>query len=322
MEYQLKTDIRRTIVTPIYEDAESSSLLLVGLAKSLGNDVFVVAVDDGSVSEPVDPAMISRAGLNGVVLRLKRNVGHQRAIAVGIGYVAQHMPRATCVVMDSDGEDMPLSVPDLLEPLGDDGVDVVVAQRRNRAEKPGFRAFYMFYKVLFRLMTGRTISFGNFMALRPAAVKRLAAMQELGIHVAGCVLVSQLRVRQCPIDRGRRYAGKSKMNFSALVLHGFHAFMVFAEYVLVRVSIACAVVAVLSLVGIAASLLLKMFGMATPGWASTALGILILVLSQTGLLTLTTLMLTGITRGNNLLSLNYLDLVDETLRADAETVAA
>jgi hypothetical protein len=160
------------------------------------------------------------------------------------------------------------------------------------------------------------------MALKPSAVKRLSAMQETGIHVAGCVLVSRLRVAQRPIDRGRRYAGKSRMNFSSLVLHGFHAFMVFAEYVLVRVGIACAIIAVLSLIGIVTSLMLKLFGMATPGWASTALGILILVLSQTGLLTLTTLMLTGITRGNNLLSVNYLDLVDETLRADAEIVAA
>ena len=51
-------------------------------------------------------------------------------------------------------------------------------------------------------MTGRTINFGNFMALKPEAVKRLVAMQELSIHVPGAVLASKLRTGFCPVERG------------------------------------------------------------------------------------------------------------------------
>ena len=138
-------------------------------------------------------------------------------------------------------------------------------------------------------------------------------MQELWIHVGACVLVSKLRIALRPLDRGPRYAGRSRMNFSGLVLHGFRAFMVFAEDVLVRAGIFCAGVAFLSLLGISISIALKSIGLATPGWFSVALGILVLVLLQTGALTLMSLMLTGIVRSANMASINYRDMIDDVL---------
>jgi len=315
-------EISKAIITPVYEDAEAASRLFWELSVSVGSDLYIVAVDDGSLNEPLSPCSITAAGLRGVVIRLKRNVGHQQAIAVGIDYAAAHLPSATCIVMDCDGEDLPSTIPDILGPLRSEMVDVVVAQRKNRVETRKFKVFYAVYKLLFKLMTGRAISFGNFMALKPAAVKRLSAMHELGIHVAGCVLISRLRVGFRPTDRGPRYAGRSKMNFSGLVLHGFRAFMVFAEHVLVRVGIACAGVAALSILGILSSVALKFMGMATPGWASTVFGLLLLVLSQTGIITLMTLMLTGISKANNVLKNNYLELIEEIAGSEGHAAAA
>ena len=167
-------------------------------------------------------------------------------------------------------------------------------------------------------MTGRTISFGNFMALKSDAVKRLVAMQELSIHVAGAVLASKLRTDICPLDRGPRYAGQSKMNFVGLALHGFKALMVFAEDVLVRVGIACAGIASISVLGIVAAIGLKLIGFSTPGWFSIALGILVLMLMQTGALALMTLMLTGVVRGGTVTTeIAYHDFVDRVLETRA-----
>lgn len=299
------------VVTPVYEDAEASSRLFADLAAHIGPHVYVVAVDDGSVREPVDPDSIASAGLEGVVLRLKRNVGHQRAIAVGLSYVAANLHDGVrVVVMDSDGEDAPASIAQLMEVLDASAVDVVVARRRNRVETWRFRAFYLMYKWMFRIMSGRSIAFGNFMALKPAAVRRLAAMQEVWIHVAGSVLTSKLRTAAIPLDRAPRYAGRSKMNFVGLALHGFKALMVFAEDVLVRVGIACTVIAILSVGGGATAILLKLGGFATPGWFSVALGILFLVFLQTGALTLMTLMLTGVMRGGSVVTVGHEAFID------------
>jgi hypothetical protein len=257
------------------------------------------------------------AGLPGTVIRLKRNVGHQRAIATGVGYVADQFDTIErVVVMDSDGEDLPQTIASLLGDLDNADVDVVVAERKSRVETLRFKTFYIVYKWLFSLLTGRKISFGNFMAMNGAAVRRLASMGELATHVAGTVLVSRLRWRTCSLDRGPRYAGKSKMNFVGLALHGFKGLMIFAEDVLVRVGIACALVAGLSLLGGSTAVVLKAIGYATPGWFSVALGLLLLVFLQTGAITLMTLMLTGVVRGSTVLPLDYRLMIDQVFKTD------
>lgn len=312
---------RLLIVTPVYEDLDASSQLFEHLAQQFGSDVFVVAVDDGSVRQPLTSATLANQGVAGVVLTLRRNVGHQRAIAIGLSYVADFIgANDTVVVMDSDGEDLPGSIPSLLDVLSSSEVDVVVAQRRSRVESLRFKLFYAIYKRLFRLLTGRAISFGNFMALKPDAVRRLAAMQETTIHVAGAVLASKLRTALCPLDRGPRYAGQSKMNFVGLALHGFKGLMVFAEDVLVRVGVSCALIAAACLLGVAMAIVLKVIGFSTPGWFSVALGILVLMLMQTGALSLMTLMLTGVVRSGSVASvISYKDFVltERATKADS-----
>ena len=303
------------IVTPVYEDVEASSRLFKELSAQFGPAIFVVAVDDGSVKQPLEIHSLQAASVTGIILKLRRNVGHQRAIAIGLGYASEHMrPEQYVVVMDSDGEDLPSTIPALLAQLKSDPVDVVVAQRKSRIESLRFKAFYAVYKRFFSLMTGRAISFGNFMALKAQAVKRLVAMQELSIHVAAAVLASKLRTRVCPLDRGPRYAGQSKMNFVGLALHGFKGLMVFAEDVLVRVGMACTFIASLSVLGAVAAVALKLIGFSTPGWFSVALGILVLMLLQTGALALMTLMLTGVVRsGTVTTAIAYHDFVEQVI---------
>jgi hypothetical protein len=301
---------RLVVVTPVYEDRQASSQLFRDIHAEFGADAYVVAVEDGSVREPLEVASLAVAGLPGVILELKRNVGHQRAIAIGLGYAADHFPDAAAtVVMDSDGEDLPASIKPLLAVLAREDVDIAVAERRSRVETLRFRAFYVVYKLIFGLLTGRRIAFGNFMALKPVALGRLSVMPELWTHVAGSVLSSKLRVGGCPLDRGARYAGRSKMNFVGLVLHGFKALMVFAEDVLVRIGLACVLISALAMVAAVIAVMLKVLGVATPGFLSTALGLLFLMVLQTGALTLITLMLSGVVKGGALATGMYREYI-------------
>lgn len=308
----LKKDL--IIVTPIYEDNEASAKLFKELSNEFDGNLFVVAIDDGSVKEPVEISNLISVGLDGIVIKLKRNVGHQRAIAIGLGYVSEHISKnQKVVIMDSDGEDTPKSIKELVKPLELSNVDVVVAQRKSRVESLKFKAFYVVYKWVFSILSGRKISFGNFMALKPNAVKRLSSIQELGTHIAGTVLSSKLRIKTISLDRGARYAGQSKMNFVGLVLHGFKGLMIFAEDVLVRVGIVSAVIAGFAIAGAILAILLKVSGFATPGWFSMALGILFLVFLQTGTMTLMMLMLTGVVKGGSIKPFDYKIFVDEII---------
>ncbi len=303
----LKTET--VIITPVYEDAEAFSVLLHEIKKEIPN-AYIIAVDDGSVKFPVDVQAFGETSLSGTVLKLRRNVGHQQALAIGISYSAEKFPDASSfVLMDSDGEDLPSTVPSLLKELSVGEADVIVATRKSRQETFKFKMFYLVYKSIFRMSTGRKIAFGNYMALNHVAVQRLSSMREVWTHVAASVLQSRLRVRTLPLDRGSRYAGKSKMNFVSLALHGFRALMVFSDDVLVRVGIGTATLAIFSVMAGVLAFTLKIAGYATPGWFSTAVGILLIVFLQTGALTLLSLMLTGASKGGALPDRHYSEYI-------------
>jgi hypothetical protein len=288
---------RPVIVMPVFEDRASARFLLRDIAATEGiGRPFVVVVEDGSLRDPMTAADIAEAGLDGEVLHLARNMGHQRAIATGLAHVAQAHPGGPVVVMDADGEDEPAAIPALLAALSGNGADAVVAERRRRSEAMAFRAFYVLYRFFFQLVTGRAIRFGNFSAISAATVQRLVLMPELWLHLASSLIVSRMRIASVPTDRGRRYAGTSRMNFVSLSLHGMRSMMVFAEDVVVRVGVMCAALATSSGLLLTASAILKIIGIATPGWYSTASGILVVIMLQAGILAFLMLMVTGATR--------------------------
>lgn len=294
------------LVTPIYEDNESSRKLLSDIKKIYKQNIFIVAVDDGSLVDPFEVKFLEELLLDGVVIKLKKNVGHQKAIAVGLQYVAKELKWASrIVVMDSDGEDNPNKIQDLINSCKSEKIDIAVASRSSRSETRQFVFFYNVYKVIFRVLTGRSISFGNFMCIKRNALKRIIMMPELWTHLAACVLSSKLRLSSCSIDRGKRYFGQSKSNFIGFALHGFKALMIFSEEVLVRVGVFCAIIAALAILGGLIAILLKFIGIATPGWFSIVMGIFILVFLQTGTLTLMTLLLTGVSKKDNYNDLTY-----------------
>lgn len=311
------SEARVIVLTPVFEDVAVFEMLLRELHAVVPEGLYVVAVDDGSVMHPLTTQAYQQSGVVGSVITLKRNIGHQRAISVGLRCVAQHIrPGQKLVVMDSDGEDRPADVQTLLSTLESSPLDVVVAKRASRAEGLVFKTFYALYKLLFRALAGRPIAFGNFMAMHASAVRRLACMPELDMHLAATVLASKLRVGQCALDRGTRYAGQSKMNFVTLTLHGFRALMVFTEDVLVRVSLACVLIAALSVVMALIAVGLKLTGYSSPGWFSVALGVLVLIFLQTGTISLMTLLLTGVSRGKQAVDPeDHLMLVDRTSEA-------
>lgn len=298
------------IVTPVYEDVESARLLFQHLKEQVP-ELRIVAVDDGSIYHPMQGEVLETLGIKGAVITLRRNLGHQGAIAVGLCYVHTFMQDYDCVVvMDSDGEDTPESIQELLRGFLESNVDVRVAERKRRNESFKFIQFYRIYKFLFRMLTGKVINFGNFMALKPRAVSRLSAMNEIWIHLAASVIASRLRVEGCKIDRGIRYVGASKMNFVGLVLHGFKGVMVFSEQVLIRMGGASLVVAISSVVVIFLAIILKLIDAASPGWFTTVIGSTIAIFLQTGVLTLITLMITGLVRVSTLNQVDFNSFID------------
>lgn len=203
-------------------------------------------------------------------LRLRRNLGHQRAIAVGLGYLRTLDSYDAVIVMDADGEDTPEGVLALIrEYLRSGGTHAIFAERARRTESFIFRLFYQVYKMLHRVLTGQGVRVGNFSILPFENLSALGVVGEVWNHYAAAVFRSRLPYEMIPIPRGKRIAGESRMNFVALVVHGLSAISVFADVVGVRILIASLLGSLLALLGILVVIGVRLFtSQAIPGWAS------------------------------------------------------
>jgi glycosyltransferase involved in cell wall biosynthesis len=248
---------RIVILIPVYDDWQAARLLLQELDQSLAEypaAFEVLFVDDGS-REPMPEGFATQPlrTLRVVdILRLRRNLGHQRAIAVGLVYVYEQLPCRAVVVMDADGEDRPADILTLARRFEQEGgQSVIFAARAKRLEGPLFRALYQVYRLVHRILTGDSVRIGNFSIVPFESLGRLVVVPEVWNHYAAAVVRSRLRFDSIPIARGRRLAGKSKMNFIGLLLHGLSAFFVYGDIVGARL-----------LVGITLALLLEFTALA------------------------------------------------------------
>jgi len=104
-------------------------------------------------------------------------------------------------------------------------------------------------------------------------------------HYAAAVVRARIPAVNIPIARGQRLTGTSKMNFYSLVVHGFSAMTVFVDIISVRLLSATVAFSVLSLVLLATVVAIRMStDLAIPGWATSAVGLLIVVFLQMVLL--------------------------------------
>jgi hypothetical protein len=190
--------------------------------------------------------------------------------------------------MDADGEDAPEDVVRLLARFDEErGQRVVFAERRRRSESLVFRIFYALFRFMHLVMTGRRVRVGNFSILPAHLLHRLTVVSELWNHYAAAVFKARLPYVTVPTARSKRLAGDSTMNFVGLVVHGLSAISVYSEVIGVRALSATLGLICFSATGIAVVVAIRLFTeLAIPGWATTSVGIMLLVLLQAVLFSL------------------------------------
>lgn len=275
------------VLIPVFNDWEALAEVLPRLDAALndrGMTADILVVDDASVAAP--NAALVRAPFQALrrleILTLRRNLGHQRAIAIGLAYAQDRLDHDAIVVMDSDGEDDPNDVPRLLERLqSEGGQKIVFAERTRRSESLIFRVFYVFYKLIHFALIGQGVRVGNFSAIPRRRLNSLVVVAELWNHYAAAAFRSRQPCCTIPTRRAKRLRGRSSMNFVGLVTHGLSAISVYGDIVGVRLLAMSAVLALLSLAGIVAVVIVRFAtAWAIPGWATLAAGVSLILLSH------------------------------------------
>lgn len=127
-----------------------------------------------------------------------------------------HASGDALVVIDSDLQDPPELIPEMLRILQSGDYDVVYAQRASRSGETVLKktSAHLFYRVIVRL-TGIDIprDTGDFRLLNSRAIEALRQLREHHRFMKG--LFAWIGFRQVAVlyDRDARFAGKSKFNY-------------------------------------------------------------------------------------------------------------
>jgi polyisoprenyl-phosphate glycosyltransferase len=271
----------------VYNDWQALSPLLPILERELsanGLRADILLVDDGStISRPPSLWQSRFTAIESVeILSLRRNLGHQRAIAVGLSYIEANRLAHAVVVMDCDGQDDPRDVPRLVQAcVANGGERIIFAARTRRSESLTFRVFYHLYRVIHLLLTGLPVRVGNFSVIPWGTLNRLVAVSELWNHYAAAVHKARLPMALIPTERSPRLEGPSQMDVVALVVHGLSAMAVFGDRIGVRLLIVVALgmaFAIGTLITVIGIRLLS--PLAIPGLATYITGLLLVMLMQ------------------------------------------
>jgi polyisoprenyl-phosphate glycosyltransferase len=266
------------VVAPSYDDVDSFTILrerirdVVAQATLPIDGLDFVLVDD---TGGVDPNTVSLRALEDVtVLDPPFNLGHQRAIVFGVRSIRPRLRETDVVTLDSDGQDKPEDLPRLLAPLlaHDDLRLVVLARRTKRHESILFRALYLLFRVVFRTLTGTVVRTGNFAAYRGWTAAHVLRHPYFDLSYSSTFLSLNLEIEYVPCARGPRYAGRSRMSYGRLVMHGLGMLVPFTDRIAVRALVALAATTAASVALAVALVCIKLVtDDAIPGWATTAL---------------------------------------------------
>lgn len=306
-------------LTPVYNDWESFKILINNIenVQNILSDDFlisIIAVNDGSTEDIFFE--ISEFKIDIKIINLKINIGHQRAIAVGLQYINNELTdNDYTVVLDGDGEDKPEDIPSLIKKcIEEKSSKIIFAQRNKRQESSFFKIGYFFYKYIFFSLTGQKINFGNFSVIPKKLMKKIVCQSNIWNHYSGSIIQSKIPFDKVLLDRGKRYKGISKMNFNNLVIHGLSSIAVYFDYLSIRIlrfSLYSIGICSLSVVYI---LYQKIFtNNAIPGWASSLILIITGIILQLFSVTLIVLLLQLSSR-KNIIAPNskiYLDFIED-----------
>lgn len=267
------------IVIPVFNDYVALEQLLTNIDKlSLGCLFKIVIVDDASYNKVPEIDTYKKYLDGGVMadiylLNLPSNQGNQGAIAQGLKLAFNEASNSDMfIVMDSDGEDSPSSIPTLLQAM--DSNSIVVAKRTRQKTNPMISSWHIIFKTIFRLLIGKPINFGNFSLLKYEQCRQIVSNRKLETSYIGTLLLSGIDIKRIPIKRGKRYEGKSRTSRDGLFTAGFQILTVFLDRIFVRLLRIVAICILILGLGIFTILFLKLFtARVISGWAGVMIAI-------------------------------------------------
>ena len=217
-----------TIVLPTYNDWKSLSILLIQIEKYLKNtkNIYKILIIDDNSSEKNKYRLNKNKFFKEIkILRLKNNVGSQKAIATGLKFISKYQKKREdkFIIMDSDGEDDPKKIKEIIEFIDKNHKTKIITMNRTiRKESFFFSILYEIHLLLTFFITLKYIRFGNFSFLSRKVINSLTKKKELWLAYSATLNKFFESKESILAPRRKRISGKSKMSYSNLITHSLN----------------------------------------------------------------------------------------------------
>jgi hypothetical protein len=213
---------------PLYNDWESLSMLLNKISDQmiyLKQNAEILVIND--CSNVKAEKFGKYKNINKIqVLNLKKNLGSQKAISVGLNYLNKIHHKSIITVLDSDGEDDVHKIPIMIENAEKNDDKVIVSTRTTRQENLFFRLAYFMHKVLTLFFTLKWISYGNFSSFNSKQLKKILANNYSWLAISSCI-AQNCNIIKIKAGRKKRLIGISKLSIMGLISHSLRVNAVF-----------------------------------------------------------------------------------------------
>jgi len=267
-------DMLLSVIAPCYNEeaviGEFITRTVAVLDENFANYELLL-VDDGSKDSTVAKiAEFQKHNSNIRLIRFSRNFGKEAAVTAGL----EHSTGDVVVMIDSDLQDPPTMIPQLLAKL-DEGYDVVSAEHTERKKESWLKksTSRIFYHVATH-MTGLTIpdSVGDFRAMRRKVVNAIISVRDNVRYMKMIYAYVGFRNGTVQYAREPRFAGETKYNYPRLINAALDAIISFSDKPLRYISLMCIGISVGSFLLTIYVILAKLFwGGGAPianGWTS------------------------------------------------------
>tara|TARA_B100001063_G_C16752344_1_gene550988 strand:- start:342 stop:1202 length:861 start_codon:yes stop_codon:yes gene_type:complete len=228
------------ILLPVYNDWLSLKKVLQILNesfKTVKSNNYIIIVNDFSSKKNILNKNYNNFK-NIKILNLRKNVGSQKAIFFGLKYLQKIIKKknnqTTISVLDSDGEDNPKMVKEIIKLVNKKKDYFIFASRKERTESNILRALNQLRLFITLILTGKFINFGNFSSFSSKLLKKILSNNNLYLAYSSGVLKNYNKFFFIKIKKNKRFYGNSKVNLQFLLEHTFKIISVFYISVFLR----------------------------------------------------------------------------------------
>ena len=218
------------ILTPTFNDWKSLSKLLFEIDKNIAGlkgNFRTLVINDASTLKPKFNLKNVKHLRKIKIITLKKNLGSQKSICLGLKYLKKKKTKAIITIIDSDGEDDPKKIKKLINLAKKNPNSIITANRLKRTENIFFKFLYKLHLLITFLLTGKYIDFGNYCSFNSSNLKKLLLNANLWLACSAGITKNCSSLKSYYIDRKKRYFESSKAKFSFLFEHALNIISVF-----------------------------------------------------------------------------------------------